>query len=105
MLLAGGPLGEDASRRLEVMCSTSDGFRVAEVDLEIRGPGEFLGTRQSGMPDLRVANIMRDARVLEQARREAFALVDGDPGLKRLPDLRRGLERFWRGRVELFGTG
>ncbi|MCK4911955.1 MAG: ATP-dependent DNA helicase RecG, partial [Thermodesulfovibrionales bacterium] len=105
MLLYGGPLGEEAARRIEVMCSTNDGFRISEVDLEIRGPGEFLGTRQSGMPDLKVANLLRDARVLEYARREAFALIDKDPGLSAHPGLKQELERFWRGRVELFGTG
>jgi ATP-dependent DNA helicase RecG len=67
---------EEGERRLEVMAQTTDGFRIAEADLEIRGPGEFLGTRQSGLPDFRVANILRDARVLEEARADAFALAD-----------------------------
>ena len=105
MLLLGGPMSESATRRIDVMRETNDGFRVAEVDLEIRGPGEFLGTRQSGMPELKVANIMRDAKVLEDARREAFALLDRDPGLEGYPALKRELERVWRGRVELFSTG
>ncbi len=105
MLLYGGPLGQEAARRIEVMCATNDGFRISEEDLEIRGPGEFLGTRQSGMPGLKVANLLRDARVLEYARREAFALIDRDPGLSAHPDLKQELERFWRGRVELFATG
>ena len=55
------------------MEETTDGFRIAEADLEIRGPGDFLGTRQAGLPDFRVANILRDGRVLEEARKEAFA--------------------------------
>jgi ATP-dependent DNA helicase RecG len=105
MLLYSGPLSDEAARRIEVMCTTNDGFRISEVDLEIRGPGEFLGTKQSGMPDLKVANIIRDARVLEMARREAFALIGEDPELARHPELKRELERFWRGRVELFATG
>ena len=105
MLLVGGPIAEDATRRLDVMCETGDGFRVAEVDLEIRGPGEFLGTKQSGMPDLKVANIMRDAAVLDMARREAFALVDREPEFEGHPEFKRELERFWRGKVELFATG
>jgi len=54
------PYGEEARRRLEIMVKTSDGFRIAEEDLDIRGPGELFGTRQSGMPDLRIANIVRD---------------------------------------------
>jgi ATP-dependent DNA helicase RecG len=105
LLLAYGPLTEDARRRLEVMCETTDGFRIAEEDLAIRGPGEFLGTRQAGMPDLRVANIVRDASVLEAARKEAFRMVDSDPKLEKHPLLRNELERFWRGKVDLFHTG
>jgi ATP-dependent DNA helicase RecG len=61
-----------------VLCETSDGFRIAEADLEIRGPGEFLGTRQSGLPDFRVANILRDGRILEEARADAFTVIESD---------------------------
>jgi ATP-dependent DNA helicase RecG len=104
LLLAYGPLSEDARRRLEAMARTSDGFKIAEEDLGIRGPGELMGTRQSGMPGLRVANLVRDARLLEPARREAFALIERDPELSGAPALRAGLERFWRGRIELFRT-
>jgi ATP-dependent DNA helicase RecG len=67
---------EEGEKRLEVMARTSDGFRIAEADLEIRGPGEFLGTRQSGLPDFRVANILRDGRILEEARIDAFAIAE-----------------------------
>ena len=69
---------EDGEKRLEVMARTTDGFRIAEADLEIRGPGEFLGTRQSGLPDFRVANILRDGRILEEARSDAFAVAESD---------------------------
>jgi ATP-dependent DNA helicase RecG len=72
-----------AQRRLATMVQTTDGFRIAEVDLEIRGPGDFFGTRQSGMPEFKVANIVTDAAVLAQARDDAFALVAGDPHLRR----------------------
>lgn len=105
LLLAYGSLGEEASRRLGVLTRTTDGFKIAEEDLDIRGPGEFMGTRQSGMPDLRVANILRDARLLEPARREAFALVGEDPELRGFAPLRAALEGFWLGKVELFKTG
>lgn len=104
VLVAYGPLGEEAKRRLSVMEATTDGFRVAEEDLDIRGPGEFLGTRQSGMPELRVANIVRDAVLLEPARREAFSIVGRDPELTGCPGLRARLERFWSGKLELFKT-
>ncbi len=71
-LLIGNP-GEsgEARKRLEIMCETNDGFRIAEVDLELRGPGEFIGTRQSGLPALKYANLVRDRRALELARHEA----------------------------------
>jgi ATP-dependent DNA helicase RecG len=61
----------DARRRLEIMCETNDGFRIAEVDLELRGPGEVAGTRQSGIPAFRFANLIRDRKALELARQEA----------------------------------
>jgi ATP-dependent DNA helicase RecG len=105
ILLAYGRLGEESTRRLEVMCMTNDGFRIAEEDLALRGPGEFLGTRQSGLPDLRVANIIRDARLFEPARAAAFALLANDPELRTCPDLKKALEGFWRGKVDLFRTG
>jgi len=60
-----------------VMVRTSDGFQIAERDLELRGPGDFFGTRQWGLPNLRVSNLLRDRELLERARVEAFRLVDG----------------------------
>ncbi len=105
ILMAGERLSEDAEKRLRVMESTTDGFRIAEADLEIRGPGDFLGTRQAGIPDFRVANILRDGRILEEARQEAFAVVERDPEL-RMPQhekLRAELARRWGGRLELAG--
>jgi ATP-dependent DNA helicase RecG len=75
VLLAYGRLSEIARARLDVMVSTEDGFAIAERDLEIRGPGDFFGTRQWGMPTFRVAHLIRDRDLLEQARTEAFRLV------------------------------
>lgn len=105
VLLAYYPLSEDAKRRLGIMIKSNDGFRIAEEDLDIRGPGEFFGTRQSGMPDLRVANLIRDAGLLATARKEAFDMVDRDPELKRSPELKSALEKFWQGKIEIFRTG
>lgn len=76
-----------ARERLAVMEQTTDGFRIAAADLEIRGPGEFLGTKQAGLPELEFADLSRDARLLEQARADAFALVARDPTLS-LPEHR-----------------
>ncbi|MBI3377252.1 MAG: ATP-dependent DNA helicase RecG [Nitrospirae bacterium] len=103
-LLMYEPVSEDARRRLDIMIKTNDGFRIAEEDLDIRGPGEFFGTRQAGMPDLKLANIIRDARLLETARKEAFALIDKDAELNTFPELKKGLEMFWKGKIELFKT-
>ncbi|MDI6744287.1 MAG: ATP-dependent DNA helicase RecG [Thermodesulfovibrionales bacterium] len=103
-LLMYEPLSEDARRRLDIMVKTNDGFRISEEDLDIRGPGEFFGTRQAGMPDLKLANIIRDARLLDAARKEAFALIDKDSELNSFPELKKGLEMFWKGKIELFKT-
>jgi len=98
---------EDARKRLRIMEQTSDGFRIAEEDLAIRGPGEFMGTRQSGLPDFRIASVVRDGRILGEARADAFALVEDDPRLENQdhPALREALLRRWRGRLEMAKTG
>jgi len=75
VLMTGGKVTEEGQRRLQAMVDTNDGFKIAELDLELRGPGEFFGTRQAGMPDFRVANIIRDAQLLEAAKREAAAVL------------------------------
>jgi ATP-dependent DNA helicase RecG len=75
LLVTHGRLSGEARERIETMVRTEDGFAIAEKDLELRGPGDFFGTRQSGLPMLRVADLMRDRDLLEEARREAFALV------------------------------
>jgi ATP-dependent DNA helicase RecG len=77
ILMTGGKVSEEGQRRLDAMVKTSDGFQIAELDLELRGPGEFFGTRQAGMPSFRVANIIRDAQLLEAAKHEAAAVIAG----------------------------
>ena len=77
ILMTGGKVTEEGERRLDAMVRTNDGFEIAELDLELRGPGEFFGTRQAGMPDFRVANLIRDRKLLEDAKREAAAVVAG----------------------------
>jgi ATP-dependent DNA helicase RecG len=75
VLMTGGKISEDGQKRLDAMTRTNDGFKIAELDLELRGPGEFFGTRQAGLPSFRVANIIRDAQLLEAAKREAAAVL------------------------------
>jgi ATP-dependent DNA helicase RecG len=77
ILMTGGKVSEDGERRLDAMVRTNDGFKIAELDLELRGPGEFFGTRQAGLPSFQVANLIRDRQLLETARHEAAAVLSG----------------------------
>ncbi|NTW07862.1 MAG: ATP-dependent DNA helicase RecG, partial [Syntrophaceae bacterium] len=107
ILLAQYARSDVAGKRLKVMEKTSDGFVLAEEDLVIRGPGDFLGTRQSGLPDFRIASIIRDARILNEAKEDAFALAAHDPLLEK-PEhvlLREILLWRWQGKLDLARTG
>src|SRR5690606_2134746 len=73
------PLTDDAAQRLHSIASTTDGFKIAEADLNIRGMGELIGTRQSGLPPLRIADLAHDLDLLRMARRDAISLVQADP--------------------------
>jgi ATP-dependent DNA helicase RecG len=97
----------DTYRRLKAVAATTDGFTIAEVDLELRGPGDFLGTRQHGLPDFRVASLVRDTRTLAEARDAAERWLTLDPHL-RAPEsasLRAVLEHRWKGRLGLAEIG
>ena len=76
ILLAQFSKTKEAQERLKIMEQTTDGFKIAEKDLEIRGPGEVMGTRQSGLPEFRIANIVRDQKILEIAKREATYMLE-----------------------------
>ena len=76
-----GPQTDEAGERLKAFVSTTDGFRLAEIDFKLRGPGELFGTRQHGLPPFRVADLERDRQTLEEARRDAQSLSAADPGL------------------------
>ncbi|MEK6539525.1 MAG: ATP-dependent DNA helicase RecG, partial [Deltaproteobacteria bacterium] len=107
VLLAANIGSIDTYKRLKVMEETNDGFRIAEEDLKIRGPGDFLGTRQSGLPDFRIADIMTDAAMLKKARDEAFNLIRNDPALEREEHsaLKEIVKARWKGRLELATVG
>ena len=77
VLMTGGKVSEDGERRLDALVRSNDGFQIAELDLELRGPGEFFGTRQAGVPNFQVANVIRDRELLEAAKREAGAVLEG----------------------------
>jgi ATP-dependent DNA helicase RecG len=102
-LVASRAAGSDAAQRLRAMERTNDGFKLAEADLRLRGPGEFLGTRQSGLPDFRVANLLRDSRLLVEARRAAEQWLARDPDLSGVESagMREILRARWAGRLGL----
>lgn len=83
ILLMGHAVSEEARARTRLMEETTDGFRIAEFDLEMRGPGEFLGTRQSGLPGFQMANLVRDVQILQDARAAAFEILEQDKNLKK----------------------
>ncbi|MBD3299480.1 MAG: ATP-dependent DNA helicase RecG [candidate division Zixibacteria bacterium] len=96
-----------ARERVEAMCQTDDGFKIAEEDLRLRGPGEFLGTRQSGLPEFTIAHLVRDAHLVEPARQAAFHILETDPDLKH-PDhklLRSEWKRRYGQRQRLLQAG
>lgn len=102
-VLMSDPKTDESRSRISIMTKTQNGFEIAEHDLQLRGPGEFYGTRQSGMPDFRLANIIRDVDIIQQARDVAFDLVRQDPFLEQ-PEhqaLKRGLMRFWGDKLSL----
>ena len=107
LLLPSEQYSADALKRLRVMVETNDGFRIAEADLEIRGPGDFLGTRQAGLPDFRVASLVKDSAILERARQEAFRFLEATDQLtaERAQKVKKELIRRWGGRLELAAIG
>jgi len=96
----------ESEARLQALLETSDGFAIAEADLRLRGPGEFLGTRQHGrLPDLRLADLARDARHVSAAREAARETLRRDPDLRRSPDLARAVRAHWGERLALVDVG
>lgn len=89
---------QKAVRRISTMLETSDGFKIAEIDLDLRGPGEFFGTRQSGLPELQIANLVTDGEILTTARREAFSIIESDPHLRHSShqSLRKYFTQRWK---------
>ncbi|MEW5976143.1 MAG: ATP-dependent DNA helicase RecG [Acidobacteriota bacterium] len=105
LLFTGERVSEEGKQRLQCMVETTDGFKIAERDLEIRGPGEFFGTRQSGLPSLRVANLLRDRDLLELARREAREFVEHPPSEEEMRTVVAHLRSTWKRRYGLVRVG
>ena len=97
-------LGEDTVTRLEAVCATTDGFELAETDLELRGAGQLFGRRQSGLPDLKLARLGRDTRLLATTRQLASDVVTSDPDLQQAEHaaLRAEIDRRFEGGIEAF---
>ena len=102
VLLYQSPLSEQGRERLKALTDTTDGFEIAERDLQQRGPGDFFGTRQSGMPTLRVGDLLRDHALMEEARREAIAALDDPAQAAALTSL---VNTSWEQRFGLVGIG
>ncbi len=105
--LIADPKTEGAVERLGALEQTSDGFKISEADFRIRGPGEFFGARQSGLPELRFADILTDTEILKEAREDAFRLVNDEPALSQgaLAPLKRRVAEVFAGRLELGAVG
>jgi len=104
-LLTGQRISPQAKKRIKITCKVNDGFLLAEKDLKLRGPGEFFGTRQWGMLNLKIADLIKDAQVLYLARKEAFQLVRKDPELKNYPQLWEEISRRFIQQLDLVKVG
>jgi len=98
-------MGDQAKERIRTLVDSNDGFLIAEMDLKLRGPGEFFGTKQSGLPSLRVANILRDKEILEAARREALDFVSHPPSEEELRRAVAYIRDHWQRRYGLVTVG
>jgi len=108
VLMTGNKVSPEAEQRLDAMVRTTDGFEIAELDLQLRGPGEFFGTRQAGIPDLRVANLVRDREVLQSAKRAAALVATGPSAGLTAEDVSRAianLRSHWQRRYGLVEVG
>lgn len=107
VLMTGGKISPEGDERLGAMTRTQDGFEIAELDLQLRGPGEFFGTKQAGMPGFRVANLLRDRKMLELAKQEAARLVSGDTDVTKeeVETVMNHLRTHWQRRYGLVEVG
>jgi len=107
ILVSGEHISEEANERINAMCQHADGFKLSEIDLEMRGPGDFFGTRQSGLPEFRFSNIVRDVRVLQNAREDASAILTDDPELSHSKNtvIKEVLIRKWRKELQYIEIG
>jgi ATP-dependent DNA helicase RecG len=104
-LLVTDKVNEAARERIRTLVESTDGFYISEMDLKLRGPGEFFGTKQSGLPNLRIANILRDREILEEARRDAVEFVERPPSQEDLKRAAAYIRDHWQRRYALVTVG
>jgi ATP-dependent DNA helicase RecG len=104
-LLVTDKVNEAARERIRTLVESTDGFYISEMDLKLRGPGEFFGTKQSGLPNLRIANILRDREILEEARRDAVEFVERPPSQEDLKRAAAYIRDHWQRRYGLVTVG
>jgi ATP-dependent DNA helicase RecG len=102
LVTSGEEAGEGPPARIDALVRSTDGFALAEVDLELRGEGTIMNTAQTGRNDLKLASLRRDRELVELARQAAFFIVDADPGLAAHPDLADELKQFFTDEAEQF---
>jgi ATP-dependent DNA helicase RecG len=102
ILMTGNKVSKEARSRISTMVRTNDGFEIAEADLKIRGPGDIKGTRQSGLIDLKIADIVKDEKILHLARKMAFSVIEGDPDLNKMENapIARYIEKQRKVRID-----
>jgi ATP-dependent DNA helicase RecG len=98
-------LNDTAKERIRTLVDSQDGFKIAEMDLKLRGPGEFFGTKQSGLPSLRIANILRDPDILSHAKNEARAFVENPPSHEAFVAAIEYIKNHWQRRYGLVQVG
>jgi ATP-dependent DNA helicase RecG len=104
-ILVTGKLSDVARERIRTLVDSNDGFYIAEMDMKLRGPGEFFGTKQSGVPGLRLADLMRDADILDMARAEVNALIHERKDPEELRAVVRYIQEHWQRRYGLVQVG
>ena len=104
-ILVTGKMNDAARERVRTLVDSNDGFVIADMDLKLRGPGEFFGTKQSGLPALRIANILRDQEILEVARREAQSFIERPPSEEALREAVTYIREHWQRKYGLVQVG
>jgi ATP-dependent DNA helicase RecG len=107
LLVHSKEVSEDGRKRIDALLNYTDGFKISEVDLAMRGPGDFFGTRQSGLPEFKYSNIIRDIEILKRARNDAIDIIKNDPELANTENyvLKKTLLSKWQEELNLSSVG